>query len=123
MERPGRKPGAPHSSPGTALLSQATSVVRRIAQTTSRRGRLSALRAARAPLAKHHQPLVRCWEVRIKRHFVVESSPDPNPHIRGEELPPAAIGELPNRLLTAFDVAKFVACPQEPVRPPYLPIL
>ena len=56
----------------------------------------------------------------MKRHFVVESSLDPNPHVRGEELPPTALGELPNRLLTAFDVAKFVGCHEETVRRAYL---
>ena len=34
--------------------------------------------------------------------------------------PPAAIGELPNHLLTAFEVAGFVGCHEETVRRAYL---
>ncbi len=33
---------------------------------------------------------------------------------------PAAYGELPNRLLTAFEVAEFVGCDEETVRRAYL---
>jgi len=34
--------------------------------------------------------------------------------------PPAASGGLPNRLLTAFEVAEFVGCHEETVRRAYL---
>jgi len=34
--------------------------------------------------------------------------------------PPPAIGTLPNRLLTAFEVAEFVGCHEETVRRAYL---
>jgi excisionase family DNA binding protein len=55
----------------------------------------------------------------MKRHFAIESTPNPDTQIHGE--PPAAtLGELPNRLLTAFDVAKFVGCHEETVRRAYL---
>ena len=33
--------------------------------------------------------------------------------------PPATYGELPNRLLTAFEVAEFVGCHEETVRRAY----
>jgi excisionase family DNA binding protein len=33
---------------------------------------------------------------------------------------PATLGELPNRLLTAFEVAEFVGCHEETVRRAYL---
>ena len=34
--------------------------------------------------------------------------------------PPATYGQLPNRLLTAFEVAEFVGCHEETVRRAYL---
>ena len=34
--------------------------------------------------------------------------------------PPASYGDLPNRLLTAFEVAEFVGCHEETVRRAYL---
>jgi excisionase family DNA binding protein len=54
----------------------------------------------------------------MKRDFAIESTPNPDTQIHGE--PPATLGELPNRLLTAFDVAKFVGCHEETVRRAYL---
>ena len=36
--------------------------------------------------------------------------------MHGEPLPAAALGELPNRLLTAFEVAQFVGCHEETIR-------
>ena len=55
----------------------------------------------------------------MKRHFAIESTPSPDTQMHGE--PPAApLGELPNRLLTAFDVATFVGCHEETVRRAYL---
>ena len=55
----------------------------------------------------------------MKRHFAIESTPKPDTHIHSER-PPETLGELPNRLLTAFDVAKFVGCHEETVRRAYL---
>ncbi len=55
----------------------------------------------------------------MKRHLAIDSSPNHDAYIPSE--PPAgALGELPNRLLTAFDVAKFVGCHEETVRRAYL---
>jgi len=55
----------------------------------------------------------------MKRHLAIDSTPNPNACIPSE--PPATpLGELPNRLLTAFDVAKFVGCHEETVRRAYL---
>jgi excisionase family DNA binding protein len=53
----------------------------------------------------------------MKRHLAIDSTPNPDPYIAGE---PPTLGELPNRLLTAFDVAKFVGCHEETVRRAYL---
>ena len=53
----------------------------------------------------------------MKRHLAIESTPNPDPYIPNEPAPP---GELPNRLLTAFEVAKFVGCHEETVRRAYL---
>ena len=55
----------------------------------------------------------------MKRHFAIESTPNPDAPIHREP-PPTAVGELPNRLLNAFDVAKFVGCHEETVRRAYL---
>jgi excisionase family DNA binding protein len=54
----------------------------------------------------------------MKRHLAIDSLPNPDAHIPSE--PPATAGELPNRLLTAFDVAKYVGCHEETVRRAYL---
>ena len=55
----------------------------------------------------------------MKRHVAIESTPTPDAPIHGE--PPAAtLAELPNRLLTALDVAKYVGCHEETVRRAYL---
>jgi excisionase family DNA binding protein len=55
----------------------------------------------------------------MKRHFAIESTPNPDAQFHAE--PPATpSGELPNRLLTALDVAKFVGCHEETVRRAYL---
>ena len=53
----------------------------------------------------------------MKRHLAIDSTPNPDAYIPSE---PATPGELPNRLLTAFDVAKFVGCHEETVRRAYL---
>jgi excisionase family DNA binding protein len=54
----------------------------------------------------------------MKRHLATDSTANPDVHIPPE--PPAAPGELPNRLLTALDVAKYVGCHEETVRRAYL---
>jgi len=43
-----------------------------------------------------------------------------NSEMHTEQSPAAAYGELPNRLLTAFEVAEFVGCHEETVRRAYL---
>jgi excisionase family DNA binding protein len=55
----------------------------------------------------------------MKRHLAIDSIPNSDAQIPNE--PSAAMpGELPNRLLTAFDVAEFVGCHEETVRRAYL---
>ena len=54
----------------------------------------------------------------MKRHSTTESTHNPDPQ-HGEPLPAAALGELPNRLLTASEVAQFVGCHEETVRRAY----
>ena len=56
----------------------------------------------------------------MKRHSATESTHNPNPQMHSEQLPATALGELPNRLLTAFEVAEFVGCHKETVRRAYL---
>lgn len=55
----------------------------------------------------------------MKRNAYLDSS-----HTQSEQQPivpvPATYGELPNRLLTAFEVAEFVGCHEETVRRAYL---
>jgi len=55
----------------------------------------------------------------MKRHLAIDSTPNPDAPIL-IEAPSPTHGELPNRLLTAFDVAKFVGCHEETVRRAYL---
>ena len=55
----------------------------------------------------------------MKRHLAIDSTPNTEAYIPTEP-PPAPPGELPNRLLTALDVAKFVGCHEETVRRAYL---
>jgi excisionase family DNA binding protein len=43
-----------------------------------------------------------------------------NTEMHIEQSPTAMYGELPNRLLTAFEVAEFVGCHEETVRRAYL---
>jgi hypothetical protein len=45
----------------------------------------------------------------MKRHLAIDSTPNSDAYIPNE---PPTLGELPNRLLTALDVAKFVGCPR-----------
>lgn len=55
----------------------------------------------------------------MKRHPAIDLMHDSTaePH---DERPPATYSELPNRLLTAFEVAEFVGCHEETVRRAYL---
>ena len=53
----------------------------------------------------------------MKRHLAIDSTPNSDAYIPNE---PPTLAELPNRLLTAFDVAKFVGCHEETVRRAYL---
>jgi excisionase family DNA binding protein len=54
----------------------------------------------------------------MKRQLAIDSTPNSDACFPTES--PATPGELPNRLLTAFDVAKFVGCHEETVRRAYL---
>lgn len=56
----------------------------------------------------------------MKRHSTIDSTHNPDPRARGEQLSAAALGELPNRLLTASEVAQFVGCHEETIRRAYL---
>jgi excisionase family DNA binding protein len=54
----------------------------------------------------------------MKRHLAIDSAPNADIHNPTE--PPPMPGELPNPLLTALDVAKYVGCHEETVRRAYL---
>ena len=56
----------------------------------------------------------------MKRQSTTESTHNPDPQMLGEQLPATALGELPNRLLTASEVAEFVGCHEETIRRAYL---
>jgi excisionase family DNA binding protein len=56
----------------------------------------------------------------MKRHSTIVSTHNPDPQMHSEQPPTTAPGELPNRLLTAFEVAEFVGCHEETVRRAYL---
>ena len=56
----------------------------------------------------------------MKRHSTIDSTHNVDPEIHSEQPPAAALGELPNRLLTAFDVAVYIGCHEETVRRAYL---
>jgi excisionase family DNA binding protein len=57
----------------------------------------------------------------MKRHSTIVPTDNPDPQTHGEQAPATtAVGELPNRLLTAFEVAAFVGCHEETVRRAYL---
>ena len=56
----------------------------------------------------------------MKRNSTADSMQSLESNIVAEQLRPSALGELPNRLLTAFEVAEFVGCHQETVRRAYL---
>jgi excisionase family DNA binding protein len=55
----------------------------------------------------------------MTRHSTVDSLSDSNAPVPLEYLPPSS-SDLPNRLLTAFEVAEFVGCHEETVRRAYL---
>jgi len=56
----------------------------------------------------------------MKRHSAIDSTHIPDPQTHSEQLPATALGELPNRLLTAFEVAEYIGCHEETVRRAYL---
>lgn len=56
----------------------------------------------------------------MKRHSSLELTADHNDNPRREQLATSAPGDLPNRLLTTFEVAEFVGCHEETVRRAYL---
>ena len=65
----------------------------------------------------------------MKRHSTIDlsaaapkadSTHNPDTQMHSERPPATALGELPNRLLTAFEVAEFVGCHEETVRRAYL---
>jgi excisionase family DNA binding protein len=55
----------------------------------------------------------------MKRHSTVDSRLDSSAHLPAEQVL-APYSDLPNRLLTAFEVAEFVGCHEETVRRAYL---
>ena len=56
----------------------------------------------------------------MKRHSAVEPADTLDSNIISEQVRPFPVGELPNRLLMAFEVAEFVGCHEETVRRAYL---
>jgi excisionase family DNA binding protein len=56
----------------------------------------------------------------MKRHSTIDSTHNLDAQMHSEQLPAAALGELPNRLLTAFEVAEYIGCHEETVRRAYL---
>ncbi len=55
----------------------------------------------------------------MRQRFPIDSSEaQADAVVRGDAAP--AYGELPNRLLTAFEVAEFVGCHEETIRRAYL---
>ena len=53
----------------------------------------------------------------MRKHLYADEKPVPNDHDAGEVA--AATGGLPNRLLTAFEVAEYIGCHEETVRRAY----
>src|SRR2546425_10326568 len=72
------------------------------------------------PAKQRHNRWSDVWEVCMKRHSTIDSTHNLNAQMQSEQLPAATLGELPNRLLTAFEVAEFVGCHEETVRRAYL---
>lgn len=56
----------------------------------------------------------------MKRHSTADYTQNPESNVLAEQLRPSTVGDLPNRLLTAFEVAEFVGCHEETVRRAYL---
>ena len=56
----------------------------------------------------------------MKRHATTESTHNPDPQAHREQPPETMLGELPNCLLTASEVAQFVGCHEETIRRAYL---
>ena len=56
----------------------------------------------------------------MKRHPTIDLTHTSGAETPGGRPPAATYGELPNRLLTAFEVAEFVGCHEETVRRAYL---
>ena len=56
----------------------------------------------------------------MKSHPPFDSAHTPADTSVPAEAAPPAYGELPNRLLTAFEVAEFVGCHEETIRRAYL---
>jgi excisionase family DNA binding protein len=56
----------------------------------------------------------------MKRHSMIHPTQSLDAQVHTEQLSPAALGELPNRLLTAFEVAEYIGCHEETVRRAYL---
>lgn len=56
----------------------------------------------------------------MKRHSSVQFTADGNENVGSEHLATSAVGDLPSRLLTAFEVAEFVGCHEETIRRAYL---
>ena len=55
----------------------------------------------------------------MKHYSAIESTQTERHHDAGDP-PPTPVAELPNRLLTAFEVAEYVGCHEETVRRAYL---
>lgn len=55
----------------------------------------------------------------MKRHPAIDLMHDSTAETH-DDRPPSTYSELPNRLLTAFEVAEFVGCHEETVRRAYL---
>lgn len=55
----------------------------------------------------------------MKRYYAIESTQSES-HVHVGEPPATNPTELPNRLLTAFEVAEYVGCHEETVRRAYL---
>ncbi len=55
----------------------------------------------------------------MRKHVQIDEEPVRNDYDGGEDADAAATGGLPNRLLTAFEVAEYIGCHEETVRRAY----
>ena len=55
----------------------------------------------------------------MRKHVQTDEEPVRNDYDGGEDADAAATGGLPNRLLTAFEVAEYIGCHEETVRRAY----